>query len=209
MVSASTHYSDTTRVCARIMGIVTMYQNDLLYSLALHQYDIHLAEYERGERAEPPEHPGPPPPPRLPASAENASVPKKKPRRKPPRVKVAQLTSEARERVAAHQRAKPKPPHVQPPEGARHCARHKPASRHWCRDPECRGAHCKKMKARGLWDDGSEMPKRLRPLCGATTRSGGTCKATVVPGRTRCRMHGGLAGRPKRSDHQEYHASDW
>ncbi|WP_354225367.1 HGGxSTG domain-containing protein [Bradyrhizobium sp. F1.4.3] len=32
------------------------------------------------------------------------------------------------------------------------------------------------------------------PRCGAGTRSGTTCRAPAVRGKTRCRMHGGAAG---------------
>ncbi len=39
--------------------------------------------------------------------------------------------------------------------------------------------------------------KASRPLCGARTRSGGTCKARAVEGRNRCRMHGGASTGPR------------
>ncbi len=42
-----------------------------------------------------------------------------------------------------------------------------------------------------------KIPKRLRPLCGARTRAGGTCQARAVFGRARCRRHGGLSTGPK------------
>ena len=32
------------------------------------------------------------------------------------------------------------------------------------------------------------------PRCGARTRSGGSCRAPAVHGKTRCRMHGGAEG---------------
>lgn len=32
----------------------------------------------------------------------------------------------------------------------------------------------------------------MRPLCGAKTRTGAPCKAKVVPGGNKCRVHGGL-----------------
>jgi uncharacterized protein YjcR len=32
------------------------------------------------------------------------------------------------------------------------------------------------------------------PRCGAKTRSGGSCRAPAVRGKTRCRMHGGASG---------------
>lgn len=39
--------------------------------------------------------------------------------------------------------------------------------------------------------------KRDRPACGARTRAGGLCRAKVVEGKGRCRMHGGLSTGPK------------
>ncbi|WP_343040877.1 helix-turn-helix transcriptional regulator [Pikeienuella piscinae] len=38
-----------------------------------------------------------------------------------------------------------------------------------------------------------ELSKALRPKCGARTRAGPPCRAPVVAGKARCRMHGGLA----------------
>lgn len=35
------------------------------------------------------------------------------------------------------------------------------------------------------------IPKSQRPLCGARTRSGGTCQARALHGSERCRVHGG------------------
>lgn len=45
---------------------------------------------------------------------------------------------------------------------------------------------------RHLWQE-RKPPKKSRPLCGAKTRCGGSCSARVVPGKTRCRLHGGLS----------------
>ena len=49
-----------------------------------------------------------------------------------------------------------------------------------------------------------QLPKWLRPQCGAKTRAGGRCRATAVwdketnsPINGRCRMHGGLSTGPK------------
>ena len=39
--------------------------------------------------------------------------------------------------------------------------------------------------------------KSQRPKCGARTRVGGSCKAPVVHGKNRCRMHGGLSTGPR------------
>lgn len=43
----------------------------------------------------------------------------------------------------------------------------------------------------------TDVPKNERPACGAKTRSGKPCKAKVVKGRKRCRLHGGLSTGPK------------
>lgn len=37
----------------------------------------------------------------------------------------------------------------------------------------------------------TDLPKHERPACGARTRAGHLCKAKVVKGKNRCRMHGG------------------
>jgi uncharacterized protein YjcR len=37
-------------------------------------------------------------------------------------------------------------------------------------------------------------PMRASLRCGANTRSGETCRAPALRGKTRCRMHGGAAG---------------
>jgi hypothetical protein len=37
----------------------------------------------------------------------------------------------------------------------------------------------------------------MRRLCQARTRSGDRCHRSALPGRLRCRLHGGLAGRPR------------
>lgn len=61
----------------------------------------------------------------------------------------------------------------------------------------CVGTFCKDMRARGLDDDGRALPVRLRPRCGARTRRGTACSRKVVPGRFRCRVHGGLSSGPR------------
>lgn len=43
-------------------------------------------------------------------------------------------------------------------------------------------------------------PKKLRRRCGATCRDGQACRARVVPGRKRCRLHGGLSTGPKTAE---------
>ncbi len=39
----------------------------------------------------------------------------------------------------------------------------------------------------------AKLPKWKRPICGARCRDGHPCQAHAVPGKTRCRMHGGLS----------------
>ncbi|OYY88342.1 MAG: hypothetical protein B7Y61_02830 [Rhizobiales bacterium 35-66-30] len=53
------------------------------------------------------------------------------------------------------------------------------------------------MRARGLSGDGTPLVWTKRPTCGATTRNGGKCKLHVLPGKFRCRMHGGLSTGPR------------
>ncbi|NLH99552.1 MAG: hypothetical protein GX446_08660 [Chthonomonadales bacterium] len=43
----------------------------------------------------------------------------------------------------------------------------------------------------------AHTPERERPRCGARCRDGHPCMARCVPGRSRCRMHGGLSTGPK------------
>ena len=44
------------------------------------------------------------------------------------------------------------------------------------------------------WDLFAEIPSRR--LCGVCTKDGSRCRKLVVPGRGRCRSHGGAAGAP-------------
>jgi hypothetical protein len=67
-----------------------------------------------------------------------------------------------------------------------------------CSDSDCAiGAKCKRMAELGLAGDGSPLPRRDRPSCGARTRKGPACLARVVPGKRRCRVHGGLSTGPR------------
>jgi hypothetical protein len=65
----------------------------------------------------------------------------------------------------------------------------------WCRS--CVGRLCAKMVARGLDDDGQALPYKDRPACGALIRIGAMCANRVVPGKTKCHMHGGKSTGPK------------
>lgn len=53
------------------------------------------------------------------------------------------------------------------------------------------------MIARGLDDDGQALPYKGRPACGALIRIGAMCANRVVPGKTKCHMHGGKSTGPK------------
>ena len=73
-----------------------------------------------------------------------------------------------------------------------------------CDDMRCAaGAMCQRMALRGLYGDGSERPRKLRPACGAKTRSGGKCALRVEPGKKKCRLHGGLSTGPKTKEGRE------
>nr|WP_276525746.1 HGGxSTG domain-containing protein [Ruegeria profundi] len=58
------------------------------------------------------------------------------------------------------------------------------------------------MTELGLNENGEPLPKSERPTCGAKTRTGGQCQARVVPGKRRCRLHGGLSTGPKKKAKQ-------
>lgn len=53
------------------------------------------------------------------------------------------------------------------------------------------------MAAKGLDDNGAALPFAERPFCGAITRQLLSCRNRVVPGRLRCRFHGGFSTGPK------------
>jgi hypothetical protein len=67
-----------------------------------------------------------------------------------------------------------------------------------CRD--CMDGRCARFEELGLDDSGCPLPKAERPRCGAKTRSGKPCQARVVPGKRRCRMHGGLSTGPRTAE---------
>lgn len=70
-----------------------------------------------------------------------------------------------------------------------------PDHRRECGD--CHNAICARMLAKGLNDDGRPLPPKERPQCGARARSGAPCKNKVIPGKRRCKFHGGLSTGPK------------
>ena len=77
-----------------------------------------------------------------------------------------------------------------------------PASAHLHTDlhrtcSDCLGGLCTKMVARGLNDEGQPLPYGSRPKCGALIRIGAMCANRVIPGKTKCHMHGGKSTGPK------------
>lgn len=70
-----------------------------------------------------------------------------------------------------------------------------------CADHRCRmGAACRELRALGLTGDRRPIPRAERPRCGARTRAGAPCQCRIVPGKRRCRMHGGLSTGPRTED---------
>jgi hypothetical protein len=58
--------------------------------------------------------------------------------------------------------------------------------------------------ARARWGGVLEPPSTLSPLraivCGAKTRKGQPCQAKAIPGKMRCKFHGGASTRPRTDD---------
>ncbi|WP_371814550.1 HGGxSTG domain-containing protein [Aliiroseovarius sp. xm-a-134] len=50
---------------------------------------------------------------------------------------------------------------------------------------------------------GPSSEKLPESLCGATTRKGAPCKAKALPGKERCRFHGGASTGPKTPEGRE------
>jgi hypothetical protein len=65
------------------------------------------------------------------------------------------------------------------------------------------GADCRVLWALGLYGDGTSRPRKDRPRCGARNRQGQPCAVRVVPGKRRCRFHGGLSTGPKTPEGRE------
>ncbi|MEL6642747.1 MAG: HGGxSTG domain-containing protein [Pseudomonadota bacterium] len=77
-------------------------------------------------------------------------------------------------------------------------------------------AVCRRFKELGLNEKGFPLLKLQRPFCEATTRNGTPCKARVIPGKRRCRLHGGastgptsLAGRRRIAEAQQRRWQKW
>jgi len=56
---------------------------------------------------------------------------------------------------------------------------------------------CRKMLERGLSNGGLPLKRKFLPKCCAKTRAEAPCIMRVVPGKRRCRFHGGLSTGPK------------
>lgn len=65
---------------------------------------------------------------------------------------------------------------------------------------DCISTVCAQLKKFGLNDKGDPLPYLERPLCGAMTRQLCVCANRVVPGKIRCRFHGGLSTGPKTTE---------
>jgi hypothetical protein len=63
--------------------------------------------------------------------------------------------------------------------------------------PVCNGKVCNGMHAKGLDDAGKPLRPDEPPTCGAKTRAGSTCTHKIIPGKTRCRFHGGKSTGPR------------
>lgn len=86
-------------------------------------------------------------------------------------------------------------PKEEPSRSCPHQREWHPAKRRGC--TECVGKICRKLLELGLDDEHLPLPSHLRPLCGARTRNSSRCSKMVVPGKKRCRYHGGLSTGPK------------
>jgi hypothetical protein len=64
----------------------------------------------------------------------------------------------------------------------------------------CHETRCEKMAAIGLNDNGDALPFKSRPTCGAMIRIGAICANRVIPGKTKCHMHGGKSTGPKTAE---------
>lgn len=50
------------------------------------------------------------------------------------------------------------------------------------------------------WRHDWATPRRMLPQCDAATRRGTRCLMRVVPGKSKCRMHGGLSTGPRTAE---------
>jgi hypothetical protein len=67
-----------------------------------------------------------------------------------------------------------------------------------CSEGACRDRHwCRKMLEGDLSHRGLPLKRKFRPRCCAKTRAGAPCIMRVVPGKRRCRFHGGMSTGPR------------
>jgi len=70
-----------------------------------------------------------------------------------------------------------------------------------CSEPICQERHwCQQMLECGLSHTGLPLKRKFRPRCCAKTRAGAPCIMRVVPGKRRCRFHGGLSTGPRTAE---------
>jgi hypothetical protein len=73
-----------------------------------------------------------------------------------------------------------------------------PRTGHACSEGACRERHwCRQLFERGLSHRGLPLKRKFRPRCCAKTRAGAPCIMGVVPGKRRCRFHGGMSTGPR------------
>jgi hypothetical protein len=73
--------------------------------------------------------------------------------------------------------------------------------RYTCQEAICElGVRCEDMATIGLMGSGKIVPKHQRAKCEARTRQGTPCNMVIVPGKVRCRLHGGLSTGPKTTE---------
>src|SRR5262249_28553147 len=73
-----------------------------------------------------------------------------------------------------------------------------PRTERACSEETCRERHwCREMLESGLSRTGLPLKRKFRPRCCAKTRAGAPCIMRVVPGKRRCRFHGGLSTGPR------------
>jgi hypothetical protein len=62
---------------------------------------------------------------------------------------------------------------------------------------------CKRWRTVGLNHYGEPLPLESRPACEAKTRDVLKCNEKVIPGKTKCRLHGGASTGPRTSAGKE------
>jgi hypothetical protein len=78
-----------------------------------------------------------------------------------------------------------------------HCSLSENRTRMPLKEPVVNGIGCRQLFERGLSHTGLPLKRKFRPRCCAKTRAGAPCIMRVVPGKRRCRFHGGMSTGPK------------